>query len=137
VPNDSKIEIDEISSRLHCDVVLDGIDRFTVNNKIEATMFPHPAKIIRMKKHSTTISALAKKVQLAKELLAMPPSSKLLLKILEYEGSMSQKELAIKTLLPDRTVRLALKHLLEKGYIKRKVSIRDARQKIYEISKID
>jgi len=26
---------------------------------------------------------------------------------------------------------------LEKGYIKRKVSIRDARQKIYEISKID
>ena len=51
--------------------------------------------------------------------------------------SMSQKELAIKTLLPDRTVRLALKHLLEKGYIKRKVSIRDARQKIYEISKMD
>lgn len=137
VPNDSKIEIDEISSRLHCDVVLDGIDRFTVNNKLEATLFAHPAKIIRMKKHSTTISALAKKVQLAKELLAMPASSKFLLKILEYEGSMSQKELTIKTLLPDRTVRLALKHLLEKGYIKRKVSIRDARQKIYEISKID
>jgi len=26
---------------------------------------------------------------------------------------------------------------MEKGYIKRKVSIRDARQKIYEISKLD
>ena len=137
VSDNSLIEIDEISSRLHCDVVLDGIDRFKINNKIEATKFTPPARIIRMKTDSTTISALAKKVKLAEELFAMPPSSKLLLKILEYEGSMTQKELAIKTLLPDRTVRLALRHLMEKGYIKRKVSIRDARQKIYEISKLD
>jgi len=69
-------------------------------------------------------------------LLNMPPSSKLLLKILEYEGAMTQKELATKTLLPDRTVRLALSHLLEKGYVKRKISMRDARQKIYEIAKL-
>jgi len=50
---------------------------------------------------------------------------------------MTQKELAAKTLLPDRTVRLALRHLLDKGYVKKKISIRDARQKIYEISKMD
>ena len=67
----------------------------------------------------------------------MPPSSKLLLKILEYEGSMTQKELVSKTLLPDRTIRLAMSHLLEKGYVKRKLSIRASRQKIYEISKLD
>jgi len=42
--------------------------------------------------------------------MSMPPSSKLLLKILEYEGSMTQKELASKTLLPGRTVRLSMKH---------------------------
>jgi NAD+ kinase len=89
-----------------------------------------------MKKDSTAVSALAKKVKLAEELLHMPPSSKLLLKILEYEGVMTQKELATKTLLPDRTVRLALSHLLEKGYVKRKISMRDARQKIYEIAKL-
>ena len=83
------------------------------------------------------ISALAKKVQLAEDLHNMPPSSKLLLKILEYEGSMTQKEIASKTMLPDRTVRLAMSHLLEKGYVKRKVSIRDSRQKIYEITKLD
>jgi len=63
----------------------------------------------------------------------MPPSSKLLLKMLEYEGSMTQKELASKTLLPSRKVRLALKHLMAKGHIRRKISMRDARQKIYEI----
>ena len=90
-----------------------------------------------MKQDSTAISALAKKVHLAEELLSMPPSSKLLLKTLEYEGAMTQKDLANKTLLPDRTVRLALSHLLAKGYVKKKVSIRDARQKIYEISKIE
>ena len=132
----SLIEIDEISSRLHCEVVLDGIDRFKVNRIVEVEKFPPPAQIVRMKKDSTAISALAKKVKLAEELFNMPPSSKLLLKILEYEGAMTQKELTKKTMLPDRTVRMAMSHLLEKGYVTKKVSIRDSRQKIYEISKL-
>jgi len=136
VSNTSLIEIDEISSRLHCEVVLDGIDRFKVNRIVEAEKFPPPAQIVRMKKDSTAISALAKKVKLAEELFNMPPSSKLLLKILEYEGAMTQKELTKKTMLPDRTVRMAMSHLLEKGYVTKKVSIRDSRQKIYEISKL-
>ncbi|MEE8181077.1 MAG: NAD(+)/NADH kinase [Nitrosopumilaceae archaeon] len=137
VSNESLIEIDDISSRIYCEAVLDGIDRYRVNKILQYTKFHPSAHIIRMKKDSTAISALAKKVHLAEDLLNMPPSSKLLLKILEYEGVMTQKELCSKTLLPDRTVRLALSHLLEKGYIKKKVSIRDARQKIYEISKLD
>ncbi|NIP62951.1 MAG: winged helix-turn-helix transcriptional regulator [Nitrosopumilaceae archaeon] len=137
VPDASSIEIDDISARLHCEVILDGIDRYKVKQIVECTKFMPSAEIIRMKKDSTAISALAKKVHLAEELLSMPPSSKLLLKTLEYEGSLTQKELANKTLLPDRTVRLALSHLLEKGYVKKKVSIRDARQKIYEISKLE
>jgi NAD+ kinase len=137
VSNDSSIEIDDIFARLHCEVVLDGLDRYKVNKTVECKKFIPPAKIIRLKKDSTAISALAKKVHLAEELLSMPPSSKLLLKTLEYEGVMTQKDLANKTLLPARTVRLALSHLLKKGYVKKKVSIRDARQKIYEISKIE
>jgi len=136
VSNDSSIEIDEISSRLHCEVVLDGIDRYKVKKIVLCTK-SSPASIIRMKKDTTAISALAKKVHLAEDLLNMPPSSKLLLKTLEYEGELTQKELARKTLLPDRTVRMALSHLLKKGYVKRKVSLRDARQKIYKISKLD
>ncbi len=136
VSNDSLIEIDDIYARLHCEVVLDGLERYKVNNTVECTKFLPSAKIIRLKKDFTAISALAKKVHLAEALLSMPPSSKLLLKTLEYEGSLTQKDLANKTLLPARTVRLALSHLLKKGYVKKKVSIRDARQKIYEISKI-
>ena len=130
VSNQSTIEISDISSRLHCEVILDGIERYNVKKSVSCTKFPTPAKIMRMKKDSTAISALAKKVHLAEELLSMPPSSKLLLKTLEYEGQLTQKELASKTLLPDRTVRLALHHLLEKGYVKKIISVRDARQKI-------
>lgn len=137
VHDKSLIEIDEVSSRLFCEVVLDGSDRFRINNVLECTKSEPSAKIIKMRKDSTAVSALAKKVKLAEELLNMPPSSKLILKTLEYEGSMTQRELAVKTLLPDRTVRLALRHLLDKGYVKKKISIRDARQKIYEISKME
>lgn len=135
VPEDSFIEIDDISSSLRCEVVMDGKDRFKVDKIVECTKFPQPVNIIRMKKDSTTVSAMTKKVKLADELLNMPPSSKLLLKTLEYEGSLSQKELVAKTLLPDRTVRLALRHLLDKGYVKRRVSLRDTRQRIYEVPK--
>lgn len=136
VPDGSMIRIDNISSRLHCEAILDGIERHSVKASVLCTRFTPPARIVRMKKDSTAISALARKVHLAEELLSMPPSSKLLLKTLEYEGRCTQKELVNKTLLPDRTVRLALSHLLEKGYVKRKISVRDARQKIYEISKM-
>ncbi len=136
VSNESSIEIDDIYARLHCEVVLDGLERYKVNKIVECTKFLPSAKIIRLKKDFTAISALAKKVHLAEELLSMPPSSKLILKTLEYEGALTQKDLVNKTLLPARTVRLALSHLLKKGYVKKKVSIRDARKKIYEISKI-
>lgn len=137
VSDSSLIEIDDVSARLYCEVILDGVDRHRINNTLECTKSDPPARIIKMKKDSSAVSALTKKVKLAEELLNMPPSSKLLLKTLEYEGSMTQKDLAQKTVLPDRTVRLALRHLLDKGYVKKKISIRDARQKIYEISKID
>jgi NAD+ kinase len=136
VPDSSVIEVDDISSRLHCEAILDGTGRYSVKKIVECSKFEPPARIIRMKQESTAISALAKKAHLAEDLLSMPPSSKLLLKILEYEGALTQKELSAESLLPERTVRHALNHLLLMGYVKRKVSIRDARQRIYEISRI-
>lgn len=134
VADSSTIEIDDVSSKLHCEAVLDGLDRRKVDKKMECTQFLPPAKIIRLKEDSTAISALAKKVHLAEELLSMPPSSKLILKTLEYEGALTRRDLESKTLLPSRTVRLALSNLVGKGYVKRKISIRDARQRIYEIT---
>lgn len=134
VSNSSSVLIDDISARLHCEVILDGTVRHKVRKTVKCTKFIPSARIIRMKKNSTTITAFEKKVHLAKDLLKMPPSSKLLLKTLEYEGTITHKELIRKTLLPSRTIRLALRQLLDKGYIKKKISNRDSRQKIYEIS---
>lgn len=134
VPSDSLIEIDNMSARIHCEVVLDGTDRIGVKKSVVYAAYDPPARVIRMNQDSTSVAALAKKVHLAEDLLSMPPSSKLLLKTLEYEGSMTQRELAIRTMLPNRTVRMALTRLVKHGYVKQKTSVRDARSKIYEIS---
>lgn len=134
VPSSSKIEVSDIASHIRCDTILDGVDRLKVKESVKYSKFKSPAHIIRMEDNTTSVSAMIKKVHLAEDLLRMPPSSKLILKMLEYEGEMSQKELIAKTFLPARTVRIALTRLLEKGHIHRKVSILDSRQKIYSIS---
>ncbi len=131
VSDDSKIEIDDIISRYHCEVILDGDIRVRVKNKVICLKHEYPAKLVRFA--NPTLSLITKKVKLAEEMLGMPPSAKLVLKTLEYEGSMSQRELADRTMLPGRTVRLALSHLLKRGYVKKRVSLRDARQRIYEL----
>ncbi|NOJ29089.1 MAG: sugar kinase [Nitrososphaeraceae archaeon] len=133
VPNDSKLEVTEVMSRYHSEVILDGIQRLNVKKSLECYKHPFPAKLIRLPHVDSTAAMLAKKVKLAEELLNMPPSAKLILKTLEYEGPMSQKDLSSKTMLPERTIRLSLSHLVLKGYVRKKISLRDARNRIYEL----
>jgi len=130
----STIEINEINSRYDCVVILDGIMRVKVENGIKAKKAAAPAKMIRLRSDSTTESKIRRKVKLAEELLKMPPSAKLVLKTLEYEGPLGQREISEKTLLPPRTTRLALKLLLSKGLIKRTADLRDARHRLYQIA---
>lgn len=137
VSDGSLIEISDISAQMHCEAVLDGIERHAVKKSVSCSLASPPARIVRLRDDSASISALARKVDLATELLRMPPSSKLLLKTLEYEGALTQKDLASRTMLPQRTLRLALRHLLESGYVKRRVSARDGRQRIYEIAGLE
>jgi NAD+ kinase len=133
VPNDSKLEIADITSRYHCEVVLDGGRRLQVKTMLECSKHEFPARLVRLAGDSSAAALMAKKVKLAEDMLKMPPSAKLILKTLEYEGALSQKDLAARTLLPERTIRLSLSHLLSQGYVKKKTSLRDARQRIYEL----
>lgn len=134
VPNDSMLEIADITSRYHCEVVFDGGRRMQVKDTLECARHEFPARLIRLVGDSSSAASLmAKKVKLAEDMLRMPPSAKLILKTLEYEGALSQKELAARTMLPERTIRLSLSHLLSQGYVKKKTSLRDARQRIYEL----
>ncbi len=127
------LEISDILSRYHCEVVLDGGRRLGIKKILTCMKHQYPAKLVRLIGDSSVTSLIAKKVKIAEELLNMPPSAKLILKILEYEGSMSQKDLATKTLLPERTIRLSLGHLVNRGYVKKKTLLRDARHRTYEL----
>lgn len=134
VNDNSTIEIGEINSRYDCEVVLDGVMRVKVENGIKAKKASTPAKMVRLVGASDTQSKIRRKVKLAEELLKMPPSAKLVLKTLEYEGPLGQREISEKTMLPPRTTRLALKLLLSKGLISRSQDLRDARHRLYRIA---
>jgi transcription initiation factor IIE alpha subunit len=63
----------------------------------------------------------------------LPPSSKLVYKVLEYEGAMTQEEIALESRLCPRTVRYALGTLTDHDVVDSRVSLADARQSKYWI----
>lgn len=66
-------------------------------------------------------------------LTELPPSSKLVYKVLEYEGSMTQDQIATESRLCPRTVRYALGKLEDAGLVTSRVHLADARQSKYQI----
>lgn len=63
----------------------------------------------------------------------LPPSAKLVAKVLEYEGGQTQQQLAEETLLPARTVRYGLTRLEEADVVESRFSFTDARKRIYTL----
>lgn len=64
----------------------------------------------------------------------LPPSAKLVAKVLEYDDSLTQNQLVEETLLPPRTVRYALNRLEDVGVVESRFSFSDARKRIYSLS---
>ena len=62
----------------------------------------------------------------------LPPSSKIVLRILGMEGAMTHKDIVKKTHCAPRTVRYALKKLKEKNLLIEKMNMQDMRQIIYQ-----
>lgn len=65
-----------------------------------------------------------------------PPSAKLVYKVLEYNGALTQKEIVERSMLSQRTVRDALTRLRELEIVSEQVYIPDARQNLYEITPV-
>ncbi len=63
----------------------------------------------------------------------LPPSAKLVYKVLEYEGELTQQRLAEETRLSTRTVRYALNSLESIELIEQKVYFADARKRLYSL----
>jgi DNA-binding GntR family transcriptional regulator len=61
----------------------------------------------------------------------LPPSAKLVAKVLETDAPLSQGQLAEQSLLPDRTVRYALTRLQDAELVGSRYSFRDARKQVY------
>ncbi|MFB6113686.1 MAG: helix-turn-helix transcriptional regulator [Halodesulfurarchaeum sp.] len=64
----------------------------------------------------------------------LPPSAKLVLKVLEYNGGLTQKEIVNKSRLSQRTVRDALERLQDRGIVDKNIYVPDARQNLYTLS---
>lgn len=62
------------------------------------------------------------------------PSAKLVAKTLGYEGELTQAQLAEQTLLPERTVRSALRELERAGIVASRPSLTDARKQVYALA---
>jgi DNA-binding MarR family transcriptional regulator len=64
----------------------------------------------------------------------LPPSAKLVAKVLDYEDTLTQSQIAAESLLPARTVRYALTRLEEEGVVSSRFSFSDARKRLYRLT---
>jgi len=64
----------------------------------------------------------------------LPPSAKLVFKVLEYDGPLTQKRIVEETMLSARTVRYALERLQDIGVVQEDVYFADARQSLYSLT---
>jgi len=84
---------------------------------------------------STTVdpsdASLLSDPDVRERLRELPPSAKLVAKVLDGSEPLSQGRLAEESLLPDRTVRYALNRLEDAGLVDARYSFRDARKQVY------
>lgn len=67
-------------------------------------------------------------------LAELPPSAKLVFKVLEYNGGLTQKDIVEKSRLSQRTVRDALDRLQEIEAVEKTIYVPDARQNLYRLT---
>jgi len=131
--------IDEISPP-ECTLIIDGQLRKGISGgRVVVRRSRYSAVFVEFPKdeYSTLYRKLrGKTVPTAGEagLKDLPPSSKLVLKVLQYEGPLTTREIALKTGLPPRTVSHALRILIDRGLVVRKAHSRDLRQRLYMVS---
>lgn len=130
-PLESLIEIRDIVSNSACEVIVDGGYRMKVTEKILVKR-GEDAGFVRLSE-ALLARRLEKKARMSLDISSLPPSAKLILKVLEYEGALTQKDIVKKTMLPARTVRHALAILVGNNFVKKRPLIRDPRQDLYYI----
>ena len=136
VSDSVKIELTHIQSGSPVVVSIDGkIRQHLSGDVVEVSKSEKPACFIRFSKEL----ALAEKFKrravkaVSEKIAKMPPSSKLIYKILSQQGELTQKEIISESFLPARTVRHALELMLREKLIVKKPYLNDARQMVYSL----
>ena len=75
-------------------------------------------------------------IDFEKQIEDLPPSAKLVFKVLEYSGFLTQKEIAKESYLPPRTVRYALNRLKDEEFLQERFYFKDARQSLYGLKNV-
>ena len=135
VSDSTKIKITDIEGNKPI-LIVDGEVRVPINSKeVAIEKSPYNANFVIFSKEYSLESKLKKRTIRfdLDRLKNMPASSKLVYRILQQEGNMTQKEMISNSLLPERTVRYALNILLKKGLITSQPHFSDARQTVYGI----
>lgn len=139
VSDDVIIEIRDLESSVSVELVLDGqIRRKTDGGSVTIRRSYSDAVFVKFseEKLADLRGKLSQKTEAFGDLAhELPPSAKLVLKVLEYQGQLTQKEIIEETMLPARTVRYALSLLISEGLTKKHISLRDSRQGIYSVTK--
>ncbi|MCS6788653.1 MAG: sugar kinase [Aigarchaeota archaeon] len=133
IPSSSEVEIAEISCGSEVELIVDGLLRTGVKDSVAFGSFERPLRLVKIRGREPVSRKMEKKVMIAEELLALPPSAKLVKKVLEYEGPLTFEELLNRTALPERTLRYALTALTARGAIRRLRDHNDARKRIYSL----
>lgn len=117
-------------------VVLDGEIRLPLEgNSLSIKKSDSSANFIKFPQEPAIGEKLKKRPQAieTEKIKALPPSAKLIYKILVSEEGMTQKEIIARSYLPERTARHSLSLLYAKSLIKKKPYLNDARQDVYSI----
>ena len=133
--NNSKISINDIQANNPI-VIMDGDVRVPLKkDSVEVEKSKYDALFVQFSKEYAIEDKLKKRtISFSREKARnLPASSKLIYQTLNYEGSLTQKEIINITNLPERTVRHALEILLGKNLITRQANLSDARQSVYGV----
>lgn len=135
VSDNTKIKIADIDGHKPI-LIIDGEVRIPTSTKeVVIEKSPYSANFVIFSKEFSLESKLKKRTIKfdVDKLKDLPASSKLIYKILQQEGNMTQKEIISGSLLPERTVRYALSILLKRSLITNRPHFNDARQTVYGV----
>ncbi|HUR68682.1 MAG TPA: MarR family transcriptional regulator [Candidatus Thermoplasmatota archaeon] len=137
VTQDARVSVTDVTATSGVDMVLDGRERVRIgrNEVIRIQRHDVPARFVRFgeKRYTRILGKLKREGEPSPVLGDAPPSARFVLKLLEFEGPLTQQEMIRESGLSPRTIRNAVTFLLSNGFVTKEPSLRDARQDVYTL----